>query len=129
MKRVFALLILCGLVCLAETRRDVLTRLSNHLDAALGRAKVSDKDRKKLDVARQVVRDEADVKGRLLRTDRQDLHNALNDIKKRAKHFQEEDRRLVLDDLSRAHDLGLDRAPGAQRARAPRYPRYPRRWP
>lgn len=123
---------LCGVVCLAETRRDVLTRLSNHLDAALPRAKISGKDRKKLDVARQVVREEADVKGRLLRTDRQDLHNALNDIKKRAKHFQEDDRRAVLDDLSRAHDLGLDRAPGAQRARAvrpPRYPRYPRRWP
>lgn len=113
-------------------RRAVLRQLSTGLGTAMDHATLKDKDRKKLGQARGTFDSISDLRT-LSRADREDLRKALSDVKKRTKTFRPEDRKAIEEDLSQAHQIGLDRDVRPQRVPArSRFPgaRYPGgRWP
>lgn len=115
---------------------QLLRDLDTHLGIALSHTSLLEKQARDLADARKVISGLASQRRLRDQYEREDLKQALKVVQsafKPKKTFQEEERKAVLDDISKIKKSGLLSNPSPRRnTRMPRspspFPRNPRRW-
>lgn len=123
-------------------RRALLQQLDDDVGRAIANAaKLSEKDKQKLEQARERVREDLEARRQGYPTNAKELRKAFDDIRKvcQKEAVRREDREAVLEDLRRLKQLGVGNEPRSRDRRVgPRMPRpgWPtgpipggRRWP